>query len=164
MPKGQLSRVPWPGNSWRPFTFQPALWALQQPHEHSHSLQLLHTLNSLSLNSTFLNGMGLRLGNGIYPMYPCFFASPRGEVWQGIPRSFLRKSFRFLCTIVIVSVWNAPFWLWGLWADILYSTLQEWYQSEVLLWDAYEIHSIPNSLFNGKPLMNCHVKNFKWLL
>jgi len=40
MPKGQLSRVPWPGNPWIPFTFQPALWALQQPHKHSHSLQL----------------------------------------------------------------------------------------------------------------------------
>jgi len=24
MPKGQLSRVPWPGNSWMPFTFLPA--------------------------------------------------------------------------------------------------------------------------------------------
>ena len=44
MPKGQLSRVPWPGNSWMPFTFQPALQALQQPHKHSHTLQLL-TLN-----------------------------------------------------------------------------------------------------------------------
>jgi len=40
MPKGQLSTVSWPGNSWMPFTFQPALWALQQPHKHSHSLQL----------------------------------------------------------------------------------------------------------------------------
>jgi len=40
MPKGQLSRVPWPGNTWMPFTFQPALRALQQPHKHSHSLQL----------------------------------------------------------------------------------------------------------------------------
>ena len=40
MPKGQLSRVPWPGNSWMPFTFQPALRALQQPHKHLHSLQL----------------------------------------------------------------------------------------------------------------------------
>jgi len=39
MPKEQLSRVPWPGNSWMPFTFQPALWVLQQPHKHSHSLQ-----------------------------------------------------------------------------------------------------------------------------
>jgi len=34
------SRVPWPENLWMPFTFQPALWALQQPHKHSHSLQL----------------------------------------------------------------------------------------------------------------------------
>jgi len=40
MPKGQLSGVPWPGNSWMPFTFQPALRVLQQPHKHSHSLQL----------------------------------------------------------------------------------------------------------------------------
>jgi len=40
MPKGQLSRVPWPGNSRMPFTFQPALQTLQQPHKHSHSLAL----------------------------------------------------------------------------------------------------------------------------
>jgi len=40
MPKGQLSRVPWSGNSWMPFTFQPALRALQRPHKHPHSLQL----------------------------------------------------------------------------------------------------------------------------
>jgi len=44
MPKGQLPRVPWPDNSWMLFTFQPALWVLQQPHKHSPSLQLL-TLN-----------------------------------------------------------------------------------------------------------------------
>jgi len=44
MLKGQLSTVPWPGNSWMPFTFQPALWACQQPHKHSHSLQpAIHT-------------------------------------------------------------------------------------------------------------------------
>jgi len=44
MPKDQLSRVPWPGNSWMPFTFQPTLRALQQPHKHSHSLQpAIHT-------------------------------------------------------------------------------------------------------------------------
>jgi len=38
MPKGQLFRVPWPGNLWIPFTFQPALRfrALQQPHIHTH--------------------------------------------------------------------------------------------------------------------------------
>ena len=40
MLKGHLSRVPWPGNLWMPFTFQPALWALQQPHKRLHSLQL----------------------------------------------------------------------------------------------------------------------------
>jgi len=38
MPKGQLSRVP--GNSWMLFTFQLVLWALEQPHKCSHSLQL----------------------------------------------------------------------------------------------------------------------------
>jgi len=44
MPKGQLSRVPWPGNTWMPFTFQPALRVLQQPHKHSDSLQqAIHT-------------------------------------------------------------------------------------------------------------------------
>jgi len=41
MPNGQLS---WPGHSWMPFTFRPAFRALQQPHKHSHSLQLvIHT-------------------------------------------------------------------------------------------------------------------------
>jgi len=44
MLKGQLSRVPWPGNSWMPFTFQPAVRVLQQPQKHSHSFQLaIHT-------------------------------------------------------------------------------------------------------------------------
>jgi len=44
MLKGQLSRVSWPGNSWMPFTFQPGLQALQQPHKDSYSLQLpIHT-------------------------------------------------------------------------------------------------------------------------
>jgi len=56
MPKGQLSRVSWSGNSWKPFTFQPALRALQQPHKQSHSLQLAtdtelahHSLSTLSI-------------------------------------------------------------------------------------------------------------------
>jgi len=40
MLKGHLSRVPWPGNFWMPFTFQPALWAFQQPHRRLRSLQL----------------------------------------------------------------------------------------------------------------------------
>ena len=40
MPKGHLFRVPWPGNSWMPFTFQSAHRALQQSHKRSHSLQL----------------------------------------------------------------------------------------------------------------------------
>jgi len=40
MQKGQLSRVSWPGNSWMPFTFQPALQVLQQPHKQSHSLEV----------------------------------------------------------------------------------------------------------------------------
>ena len=38
-----------------------------------------------SLNSTLLNGMGLRLGEGISP---CFFASLRGGVSQAIPNPF----------------------------------------------------------------------------
>jgi len=33
------------------------------------------------LNSTFVNGMGLMMGNGISP---CFFASLRGGIRQGI--------------------------------------------------------------------------------
>jgi len=40
MLKGQLSRVPWPGNLWMPFIFQAALQVLQQPDKHSYSLQL----------------------------------------------------------------------------------------------------------------------------
>jgi len=56
MLKGQLSRVPWPGNSWMPFTFEPALWALQQPHKHSHSLQLAADTELTSLHSIgFIN-------------------------------------------------------------------------------------------------------------
>ena len=44
MPKGQLSRVPWPGSCRRLFTFQAVLWPLQQPHKHSFSLHLaVHT-------------------------------------------------------------------------------------------------------------------------
>ena len=35
MLKGQLSRVPWPVNSWVPLIF---LWALQQLHKHSYIL------------------------------------------------------------------------------------------------------------------------------
>ena len=36
MPKGQLSRVSWPGaNSWILFIFQAALRVLQPPHKHS---------------------------------------------------------------------------------------------------------------------------------
>jgi len=31
MPKGVISRVPWPGKSWMPFALQPALQVLQQP-------------------------------------------------------------------------------------------------------------------------------------
>jgi len=38
MLKAQLSRVPWPGNSWMTFTFQPALQVPQQPHKCSRSL------------------------------------------------------------------------------------------------------------------------------
>jgi len=40
MPKGQLSRVLWPGNHWMLFTFQSALQSLQQSNKHSYSLQL----------------------------------------------------------------------------------------------------------------------------
>jgi len=51
MLKGQLSRVPWAGNSWMPFTFQPALWALQQPHKHSHTPASYSHWTSTSLHS-----------------------------------------------------------------------------------------------------------------
>ena len=44
MPKGQLSRVPWPGSCRRLFTFQAVLRPLQQTHKHSCSLHLaIHT-------------------------------------------------------------------------------------------------------------------------
>ena len=63
MPKGQLRRVPWPGNS----TFQPALWALQQLHKHYYSK--LFTLNKHI--TTF---------NKLYQPFFCwfFFLSQRG--------------------------------------------------------------------------------------
>ena len=38
MPKGQLSREPWLGNIWMLYTFQAAIWTLQQPQRHSYSL------------------------------------------------------------------------------------------------------------------------------
>ena len=40
MPKGQHSRVPWPGSCRRLFTFQAVLRPLQQTHKHSCSLHL----------------------------------------------------------------------------------------------------------------------------
>ena len=40
MLKGQLPKVPWPGNSWMSFTVQAAIQVLQQPHKYSYSLQL----------------------------------------------------------------------------------------------------------------------------
>ena len=44
VPKGQLSRVPWPGSCRRLFTFQAVLRPLQQTHKHSCSLHLaIHT-------------------------------------------------------------------------------------------------------------------------
>ena len=44
MPKGQLSKVPWPGSCRRLFTFQAVLRPLQQTHKHSCSLHLaIHT-------------------------------------------------------------------------------------------------------------------------
>ena len=44
MPKGQLSRVPWPGSCRMLFTFQAVLRPLQQTHKHSCSLHLaIHT-------------------------------------------------------------------------------------------------------------------------
>jgi len=55
---------------------------------HSHALKKANKEESkkLSPNSTFLNGMGLRLSNGISP-YLFFFL--RGGVWQAILKSFL---------------------------------------------------------------------------
>ena len=46
-----------------------------------------------SLNSTFVNGMGPRLGKGISP---CFFVFLRGGVWQAIAKSFLFFGENFL--------------------------------------------------------------------
>jgi len=60
MPKGQLSRVLWPGNSWMPFTFQPALRVLQQPHKTitftpaSYSHWTSRSLHSICFINSFL--------------------------------------------------------------------------------------------------------------
>ena len=62
MPKGQLSRVPWPGSCRRLFTFQAVLRPLQQTHKHSCSLHLAiqyspsdsPSLHSISQNSFLL--------------------------------------------------------------------------------------------------------------
>ena len=54
MLKGQLSRVPLPGNCWMPFIFQPALWVLQQPNK--YSLASYSHWTSTSLHSVcFIN-------------------------------------------------------------------------------------------------------------
>jgi len=58
MMKVKLSRVSWPGNSWMPFTFQPGLQALQQPHKDSYSLQLptcIHTHWTSQHSACFMN-------------------------------------------------------------------------------------------------------------
>ena len=73
MLKSQISREPWPVNSWMPFIFQPAFWALQQPHKHSHSLQLT--------NHTELAHYYIQLALSTLH----FFLSPRGFL-QSTPR------------------------------------------------------------------------------
>ena len=53
------------------------------------------TTSKLRNKSTFFNGMGPRLGNGISP---CSFAFLRSGIWQAIPKSFCfsEKIFCFL--------------------------------------------------------------------
>ena len=71
MPKGQLSRVPWPGNSWMPFTFQPTLWVLQQPHKHSYSLQLANKQTKNRVRKHF------ECSDVLVECDQCFFKSKR---------------------------------------------------------------------------------------
>ena len=73
MPKGQLSRIPWPEDSWMLFTFQAALSVLKQPHKTFSSLQLAtHTQQVLAHHYTF-NELYL----GFFVVVVCFL-SPRG--------------------------------------------------------------------------------------
>ena len=67
--KGQLCRVPWPWSTWMPFSCQPALRVLQQPHRYSHSSKLL-TLNKHITTFSMLYQLFLL----IY----YFFFNPRG--------------------------------------------------------------------------------------
>ena len=58
MPKGQLSRVPWPGNSGMLFTFQPALRVLQQLHKNIHTpapASLSHSTKTSLRSICFMN-------------------------------------------------------------------------------------------------------------
>ena len=78
-----------------------------EPFEDALDLKLKHLINlwTLEVKSTFLNGMGPRLG------VPCFFASLRGGVWLTIPKSFLFfwENFYFL---VYTSSWVNPACTW----------------------------------------------------
>jgi len=44
MPKGQLFRVPWQGNSWMPFTFQTTLRALNPLPDELFSVEVTFSL------------------------------------------------------------------------------------------------------------------------
>jgi len=85
MLKGQLSRIPWPGNSWMPFTFQPALQVPQQPHKYSHSLQLATDteLASTSLHSIcFINSFWLFFKRILQCTSGHIKAPPRQSKWH----------------------------------------------------------------------------------
>ena len=78
MLKGQLSRVSWSGNSWMPFTFQPGLQALQQPHKDSHSLQLpIHTHWTSIHSACFMNS------------FPFFFFFFQEDIFN-VPQSHIK--------------------------------------------------------------------------
>ena len=58
-----------------------------------------------SLILHFLNGMGPRLGNGIFP---CFFTFWRGGIWQAILKSFLFFGENFLLLVLLCNTRNPP--------------------------------------------------------
>jgi len=81
MLKGQLSGVPWPGYSWIPFIFQPALWVLQQPHNHSSPIIFLPSTTQPHQSTEMTIGSA---ASHKVTCPPCLFQLPP---WENVNRS-----------------------------------------------------------------------------
>ena len=86
MLRGQLSRVPWPGNSWMPFTFQPALQQFSSPTRFTLTPANYSHWTNTSLHSIcFINSFGLFFftSKRISPKYWTATFKCRQANWKG---------------------------------------------------------------------------------